>query len=1181
MPSIRSQLYNAAKQLASELALPKIQYASSSVQSLRRFIGIARSVRTTRLNYVDQIKQLARVKNLPADPQLSDPSLYRTLNRLRQTPSKAKLVPNTLIKLNGGSFRKLNLESVPNARKSFADSSFRIMRPNVNGSKAIITFADRRKITPVISIALGPSPTAADVRQAYLGFLATQNRIDEGTYNDSTQWVYLPRDKDLTDVGVGPGYAIRLDEPFPENLPLKAKPFVRASAAEVKKALIENPLYAADDGLCVPRGLLSTLRGMPRFKRMSIDGILAEFQQLYPGCIDDKGKPHINSEMVMAWCHKKRLTLRVCDYDGRLILSAGTELSNRGSVVYSANNSHMEILTGSRRQAALAGKLFNDQPDEKSTVEFVKHPDVQIEYRKAIAKAPIGSIIGIKTGVYYAPTRYYDTSTNTVVIARPHLDRDRTIHTALAKLGSVPNHMSGDKLPSLARAHFDHYACPPKSSLNDCVRDSILASPNSYKFIGQAHDDLDQSYDISKCQTSALFYRQHRFGVFDSLCEWAKVVIDEEFTIHQGARYRINQEINLEGHIIAAGHNFDSQFVQWTIDEGYVNIMSCDMVLMPSSTIPADTFQQAISKAYESGHGKSVVNAYIGSLGAHHYNDQVGYLTDEFRAELATRQGNVVCEEPNGQYLVHSITRRPISENSLPIYRCIIEANFVDLARLTKMAGGRTHSWVTDCIVGSGYNDITGQWLYPENEFNFGRVRLEKLSPRMPTITVQEDRLLGYRPKPSGVYKPPAQVRTSPQELVHTGGVMTGAPGTGKSYTLANTIIPECKKHSLRYKVCAPTHAAVNVHKQLGVSSSTAHKLLTRAPGIPLDPIIQLAKTTDVLIIDEATMLDQVLCRALYSCHQKGIKIVLIGDGNQLPAVDTIQYNIFDADFVQGMCPSHHHLTQVHRYDDALAQALGGVLQGQMFHGKPIGPNPLEYTHLAYYNRTVNAINEDCRQMFAPDSNEPFPVGAPVVCTTNDLNDSWNGRMGTVCPNRVINGVQYSAKALKKHFKLAWAITVHKAQGKQYHGKIAIHDADDMSVNMLYTALSRATKLDHIHCDAAVPPKPNIWMRMSDRDTKNMVAKPAETDPAGLSRRHKPPPPIKKRQSLGAAEPSPKQPPSAEAKMGGTIKISTGKHVLYRWSILGQRKEKKWRISKKRTLEQALELAKAFQASRY
>ncbi len=140
---------------------------------------------------------------------------------------------------------------------------------------------------------------------------------------------------------------------------------------------------------------------------------------------------------------------------------------------------------------------------------------------------------------------------------------------------------------------------------------------------------------------------------------------------------------------------------------------------------------------------------------------------------------------------------------------------------------------------------------------------------------------------PSGERAPtPAQWAAIRVVAQHRLSILTGLPGTGKTATM-RALVELTRAQHRRVRLCAPTgKAARRLAETTGVDATTIHRMLEWQPGEGFargaeDPI----PGTDLLIVDEASMLDVRLAGALFEAVGPRTHVLLVGDVDQLAPV--------------------------------------------------------------------------------------------------------------------------------------------------------------------------------------------------------------------------------------------------------------------------------------------------------
>lgn len=343
-------------------------------------------------------------------------------------------------------------------------------------------------------------------------------------------------------------------------------------------------------------------------------------------------------------------------------------------------------------------------------------------------------------------------------------------------------------------------------------------------------------------------------------------------------------------------------------------------------------------------------------------------------------------------------------------------------------------------------------------------------------------------------------------------GLVTGGPGTGKTTTLKAALD---LMRGQTVALAAPTgKAAMRMTEATGRPASTVHRLLAFMPnldgtlgfqrnrGNPLD--------VDVVIVDEASMLDLALAHALFSAVDwKRTRVILVGDANQLPSVGCgrVFGDLLDAGSVQAV-----RLTSVHRAAQgswvcsqapvllagdvpdlasrqdfgwvevadrdrlvrlALAQATAPGRESQLLVPMRVGPAGADILNTLMQS-TVNPRRPGEGEWVV--GNLTLRLHDRVIQTKNSYQldggkGVFNGETGVVTAIGEKLAVTYPAeggtrevtysKADSMALELAYALTIHKSQGSQWPWVIVVcHSTHTrmLTRQLIYTAITRASE---------------------------------------------------------------------------------------------------------------------------
>ena len=332
--------------------------------------------------------------------------------------------------------------------------------------------------------------------------------------------------------------------------------------------------------------------------------------------------------------------------------------------------------------------------------------------------------------------------------------------------------------------------------------------------------------------------------------------------------------------------------------------------------------------------------------------------------------------------------------------------------------------------------------------------------------------------------------------------ILTGGPGTGKTTTLKKYLAFFMEAHpDAKIALCAPTgRAAQRMAEQTGRKACTIHRLLEIQPyaGQDLRPTYTdfTPLEVDLLVVDETSMLTAELAYLLLRAVPKHATVLLIGDPAQIQAIGAGAV-LRDLMAVPDRYLPKAALTTQHRSGDLVGINAQAVLAGDVSKGvyyTPLyrvfqcNPDQMLSTALATYQGQIlapkydgpagiDALNARMQAIKNPGPGVRFGQtyyrpGDPVIfCRNNyELGSCYmNGDMGRVIsvrPELIIaeldSGRQVSVQREDaEDIKLAYAISIHKAQGSEFADVTVVLPANAgtmVSRNLLYTAVTRAKK---------------------------------------------------------------------------------------------------------------------------
>ncbi|MEV0489473.1 SF1B family DNA helicase RecD2 [Streptomyces atratus] len=157
---------------------------------------------------------------------------------------------------------------------------------------------------------------------------------------------------------------------------------------------------------------------------------------------------------------------------------------------------------------------------------------------------------------------------------------------------------------------------------------------------------------------------------------------------------------------------------------------------------------------------------------------------------------------------------------------------------------------------------------------------------RLPVFQdVDWDKALTWLAGRTGATLAPEQEAAVRLALSRKVAVLTGGPGCGKSFTV-RSIVELARARRAKVVLAAPTgRAAKRLSELTGAEASTVHRLLELKPGGDAAYDRDRPLDADLVVVDEASMLDLLLANKLLKAVAPGAHLLLVGDVDQLPSV--------------------------------------------------------------------------------------------------------------------------------------------------------------------------------------------------------------------------------------------------------------------------------------------------------
>ncbi len=345
--------------------------------------------------------------------------------------------------------------------------------------------------------------------------------------------------------------------------------------------------------------------------------------------------------------------------------------------------------------------------------------------------------------------------------------------------------------------------------------------------------------------------------------------------------------------------------------------------------------------------------------------------------------------------------------------------------------------------------------------------------------------------------------------------IITGGPGTGKT-TIVNAILKIFAKVTPRIMLAAPTgRAAKRMAETTGHEAKTIHRMLEYSMtkgGFQKDDKKPLH--CDLLIVDEASMIDTILMHHLLKAIPYGATFILVGDVNQLPSVgagnvlnDLIKSGavpVVELNEIFRQAKESHIIINAHKINRGIIPETDPNGSGTDFYfiekeepervldiirrlvkeriPQRFGFDPVDEIQVLtpMHKGIVGAgnLNTELQRLLNPDENglnrgdRTYRVNDKVMQIRNNYDkEVYNGDIGRITgikPELREVTIAFGGKAVGYNFAdmdeivLAYAVSVHKSQGSEYPAvviPILTQHYILLQRNLIYTAVTRGREL--------------------------------------------------------------------------------------------------------------------------
>ena len=491
-------------------------------------------------------------------------------------------------------------------------------------------------------------------------------------------------------------------------------------------------------------------------------------------------------------------------------------------------------------------------------------------------------------------------------------------------------------------------------------------------------------------------------------------------------------------------------------------------------------FAKYIKGKFNESIAKKLINCWIGDFGKKYYKNDMGFVTYDYDTVCASynekkKNEDWVMAELNELYFVRVTTKTRLFGDKVQINRQILGQGIIQLLELLKVALNEKSILVgynTDSVFIENPNKVNvdensiykaESWKpkqfkslfddIDDEEFNEDDIKEIQPWTELNDIQFNGDEVI-------------CDIDNYIDQLKNKSMLITGGGGFQKTTLLT-------RLHSDNSVVFCYTNKACSEIRKAGIKEVyTFDSFFLFHDRMP--------ENIKLIQVDEFSMIPSKWLVQLYKLKQRNPKLIIqmFGDPNQCKQVCELNryFEYMNKKVVRELCDNNlmikKYVDGCARYDNELKEVLDYLLEHKKLPESLNNENHKIDKTIKVNVMKNNKLNEKINKQFIKNN---WTVGMKVVCNVNDKkNNLWNSKFYWI---KSISGKkiqvidiesedqQVSEWISKSKFAPAYALTVYRYQGSKIDEPFNIRQANQMSLNEIYTALSRGTSLKNIHIE--------------------------------------------------------------------------------------------------------------------